>query len=175
MTDHLGTVRDLVNNAGAIVNHIDYSAFGTILAQTDTSMGDRIGFTGREIDNGTQLYYYRARFYNSSMGRFISMDPISFAGHQTNLYTYVANSPTITTDPTGLLTLKEFATLAKTLAIDTFAYITNNPASFLVGCWAVLYYTLVFRFNVQRLDAFGGSGAVCTGLTVAIQGGFGRA
>jgi RHS repeat-associated protein len=47
------------------------------------------------------LYYYRARWYDATTGRFVSNDPIGFAGLDTNLARYVQNSPTSFTDPTG--------------------------------------------------------------------------
>ena len=34
LADHLGTVRDLINNSGAIIDHVDFSAFGTVLDET---------------------------------------------------------------------------------------------------------------------------------------------
>jgi RHS repeat-associated protein len=58
-------------------------------------------FTGREWDPETGLYYYRARYYDSRIGRFISEDPIGFAGGA-NFYAYVENGPTNRVDPTGL-------------------------------------------------------------------------
>jgi len=58
-------------------------------------------FTGREND-GTDLYYYRARYSNPTIGRFISEDPLRFTGSGPNLYTYVGDSPTTSTDPRGL-------------------------------------------------------------------------
>ena len=48
------------------------------------------------------LPYYRARYYDPSIGRFISEDPITFAGSGTNFYEYVANNPANWTDPTGM-------------------------------------------------------------------------
>ncbi len=48
--------------------------------------------TGRERDEFTGLYYYRARWYDAMIGRFISEDPIGFAGEEVNLYEYVGNS-----------------------------------------------------------------------------------
>ena len=58
-------------------------------------------FTGREWDPGTGFYYYRARYYDPKLGRFISEDPIGFQGGL-NFYTYVLNNPTNFTDPSGL-------------------------------------------------------------------------
>jgi RHS repeat-associated protein len=57
--------------------------------------------SGREND-GNGLYYYRARFYNNQTGRFISEDPIGFAGLDTNFYRYVFNSPIGYNDPVGM-------------------------------------------------------------------------
>ena len=59
-------------------------------------------FTGREYDTFNDLYYYRARMYDPKLGRFISEDPIGFAGGEINLYGYVGNSPTGKRDPLGL-------------------------------------------------------------------------
>jgi RHS repeat-associated protein len=57
-------------------------------------------YTGRE-DDGTGLYYYRARYYHPSLQRFISEDPIGFAGGDVNLYAYVFNDPVNLIDPSG--------------------------------------------------------------------------
>ena len=49
-----------------------------------------------------RLYYYRARYYDPQTGRFISEDPIGFAGASANLYEYVNGNPINFTDPSGL-------------------------------------------------------------------------
>lgn len=101
LTDHLGTIRDLVNNSGAVVNHFVYDSFGQVISQTNSAVNSRYLFTGREFDSETGLYYYRARYYDQTTGRFLSQDPIGFAGEDTNLYRYVFNNPLSYTDPTG--------------------------------------------------------------------------
>ncbi len=58
-------------------------------------------YTAREFDGETAIYYYRGRFYDPQLGRFISEDPIGYWGG-VNLYDYVANSPVDLTDPFGL-------------------------------------------------------------------------
>lgn len=55
--------------------------------------------TGYNYDS---MAYYRARYYDPSIGRFLSEDPIRFKGSGTNLYAYVGNSPTSLKDPYGL-------------------------------------------------------------------------
>ena len=59
-------------------------------------------FTGREWDPEIGLYYYRARYFDPKIGRFISEDPIGFAGGDVNLYAYVRGNPPNLVDPGGL-------------------------------------------------------------------------
>jgi len=56
--------------------------------------------TGREND-GTGLYFYRARYYSPTFQRFIAQDPIGFAGGNANLYVYAKNNPLRFRDPYG--------------------------------------------------------------------------
>jgi RHS repeat-associated protein len=101
LTDHLGTVRDLVNNNGEVVNHLKYDSYGNVIAESDPAVGTRYKYTGREFDSETEMQYNRARYYDAAIGRFISEDPIGFAGGDANLYRYVANAPIDSNDPTG--------------------------------------------------------------------------
>jgi RHS repeat-associated protein len=101
LTDHLGSVRDVVDDSGTVLNHIVYDAFGGVTSQTDESVVFRYGYTARELDAESGLQYNRARYLDSFTGRFISEDPISFQGGDSNLYRYVFNSPTKFIDPTG--------------------------------------------------------------------------
>lgn len=58
-------------------------------------------YTGRELDPLTELYYYRARYYDAKLERFVGRDPVQYKAN-INLYRYVRNNPLIRTDPTGL-------------------------------------------------------------------------
>jgi|GEM_PF-5189392 len=60
------------------------------------------GFTGREYETNTGLYYYRARYYNPAIGRFLQPDPIGYYD-SLNLYQYCGNNPVNWIDPWGLL------------------------------------------------------------------------
>jgi RHS repeat-associated protein len=60
-------------------------------------------FTGKELDS-TGLYYYEARYYDPTLGRFISPDIIVLRPgdpQELNRYTYAKNNPMLYTDPTG--------------------------------------------------------------------------
>jgi RHS repeat-associated protein len=59
-------------------------------------------YTARELDSETSLYYYRARYYDPSIGRFLGEDPLGFGGDGENFYAYVKNSPIVFTDVLGL-------------------------------------------------------------------------
>jgi RHS repeat-associated protein len=97
-TDHLGSTRALTDASGNVVERISYDSFGNGTGSART----RYGYTGRERDELTGLYYYRARWYDAQVGRFISEDPIGFRGGDVNLYAYVGNNPTNRIDPSGL-------------------------------------------------------------------------
>jgi RHS repeat-associated protein len=68
-----------------------------------STVANRFTFTGREYDPETAIYYYRARYYDSRLGRFIGRDPIGFEGSHWNLYEYTAGNSLRYTDPTGTL------------------------------------------------------------------------
>ncbi len=101
ITDQLGTVEDIVNSGAGVIDHILYDSFGNITSESSPSSGDRFKFAGMEYDATTGIYYDRARYYDPNTGRFVSQDPMGFAAGDANLYLYVANSPTASTDPTG--------------------------------------------------------------------------
>ena len=113
LTDHLGSVRDLVafedtNNdtikdTAVIKNHIKYNAFGEIVSESDPTVEHIFGFTGRERDKESDLYYYRNRYYDPTTGRFITADPVR--DDFENTYRYVNNDPVNRTDPSGLMAI----------------------------------------------------------------------
>src|ERR1700739_97101 len=89
--DGLGSVTSLSSSAGSIANTYTYDSFGKLTASTG-SLVNPFRYTARESDTETGLYYYRARYYDSSAGRFLGEDPIQFEGGA-NFYRYVYNSP----------------------------------------------------------------------------------
>ena len=70
--------------------------------QNRTSNPVIYGFTGREFDLESKTYFYRNRQYNPDSGKFLSQDPIGFAGGDVNLSSYVRNKSLSQFDPYGL-------------------------------------------------------------------------
>jgi RHS repeat-associated protein len=97
LTDALRSTIVLTGAAGNTVAQYTYDPYGNTTMTGSSS--NPYQYTGREND-GTGLYYYRARYYSPQLGRFISEDPTGFASG-VNLYRYVANSPLNLTDATG--------------------------------------------------------------------------
>ena len=95
--DHLGTTAGLTDASGGIVEGDSYDSFGNSSGSART----RYGYTGRERDPDTELLYYRARWYDPQVGRFVTEDPIGVDGGL-NLYAYTANNPVLWNDALGL-------------------------------------------------------------------------
>jgi RHS repeat-associated protein len=95
--DGLGSIVKATNAAGAVALTRQYDAWGNL--ETGASEPG-YAYTGREWDPETGLYYYRARYYDPRLGRFISEDPIGFEGGD-NFFAYVDNNPVNITDPLG--------------------------------------------------------------------------
>ncbi|WP_395138601.1 RHS repeat-associated core domain-containing protein, partial [Armatimonas sp.] len=102
ITDHLGSVITLLNNAGQVAQSNSFDPFGQTISSTNSNGfgGQPYGFTGLEHDE-SGLVYARNRYYSPGLGRFISEDPIGFGGGS-NFYAYCGNDPINFTDPLGL-------------------------------------------------------------------------
>ncbi len=98
--DRIGSVSSLSSSTGTLVATYIYDSFGNVTASTGT-ISNPFRYTNRDFDPETGLYYYRARYYDPRVGRFVSEDPVSFDGGL-NFYAYLANSPLDAIDPYGL-------------------------------------------------------------------------
>ena len=101
--DSSANTRGLINESGSLSDYYIYSAFGEELLVSGVSanpfrFGGEVGY----YRDDAERVYVRARHLDVSDGRWLSRDPIGFDGGTWNLYKYVGNSPSNTTDPSGL-------------------------------------------------------------------------
>jgi RHS repeat-associated protein len=100
LKDALGSTVALVDPSGNLQTSYTYDPYGGT-SVTGTTNGNEFQYTGRE-NEGNGLYFYRSRYYSLLLHRFISEDPMGFAGSGPNVYAYVSDSPTNLVDPFGL-------------------------------------------------------------------------
>jgi RHS repeat-associated protein len=100
LNDHLGTPHIVINTAGQIVWHAAYLPFG--LAQILTEqIPNPFRFPGQYFDPETGLHYNYFRYYDPKTGRYLTPDPIGIKAGL-NLFAYVGNNPSGSSDPLGL-------------------------------------------------------------------------
>jgi RHS repeat-associated protein len=100
--DALGSTRQLTNAAGTVTDTAIYDAWGNVVNRTGTTGISLLwlGDAGYYLDSETALHYIRARTYAPTLARWLSFDPILFAG-SINLFLYSANGPSQYADPSG--------------------------------------------------------------------------
>jgi len=94
----------LSDSAGDTVQTYEYSVYGQVAA-SDPNHPNPYLFTGRRFDRETGLYYYRARYYNPYIGRFMQTDPVGY-DDGLNWYLYCNNNPVNWVDPSGTLIME---------------------------------------------------------------------
>jgi len=102
--DQLGSTRGLTNSSQTVTDTREYDAWGLSIAASGS--GTPFGFVGgqgyqKDPDSGLMLL--GARYYDPSVGRFISRDPLRYGGGDVCLYGYCRNQPVESADPSGLL------------------------------------------------------------------------
>lgn len=115
--DGLGSVTSLSNSTGSVAQTYTFDSFGKQIASSG-SLTNPFHYTGREFDPETNLYFYRARYYDTATGRFVSEDPLESGP---NFYAYVENDPIDGIDPDGLRCIRKF--------ILVTAYCDKKPGS----------------------------------------------
>jgi RHS repeat-associated protein len=99
LPDALGSILGITDGNGALATSYAYEPYGAV-SQAGAANENSQQYTGREND-GTELMYYRARYYDPLRMRFVSEDPIGFSDGM-NLYEYVEGNPITWVDPEGL-------------------------------------------------------------------------
>ena len=105
--DNLGSVRDIADQnestyATTVTNHRVYDGFGKLTSETNSSVDLLFGFTGKLLDEDSELQNNLNRWYDAALGQWLSEDPARFIASDTNLRRYVSNSPQNASDPLGL-------------------------------------------------------------------------
>jgi RHS repeat-associated protein len=96
-TDRQGSVIAMTNSSGNLAEGpYKYDGYGNGAPTT----GVPFKFTGRRLDPETGLYYYRARYYSASLGRFLQVDPVGYTD-DLDVYKYTGNDPINHADPSG--------------------------------------------------------------------------
>jgi len=118
----------LMDSTGNIPAEYGYSPFGVLTSQSYDNVGNALRYGAREYDAETGFYYQRARYYDPSVGRFLSADPAggSVPG---NPYAYANNHPINNTDPSGLDPC--------TPALIALGFTTNADSRANGGAWCV--------------------------------------
>jgi len=140
--DAQGTVTDVTDSTGMKLMHYVYSAFGELIGIKDAYGADvssappvatSFTYTGREHDSESGYYYYRARYYDPAIGRFLQKDPhpgvLENPTTVVNGNAYVGNNPTNITDSTGMF----WGELLGFLGAVALTAITFGTAAFLIG------------------------------------------
>ena len=147
IADALGSIIGETNGAQTVTTNYSYDPYGAT-TQSGTSTGNVQQYTGREND-GSGLYYFRARYYNSQYGRFLSEDPIGWNSGPANNYAYVGGDQILRRDPFG--------------EANVF-----NPMDALVGS----YYNGISGAEVSAIDGGNPGSGAATGAGTGLIGGF---
>lgn len=100
-TDALGSPVAVTNASGQVIERMDYEPWGAVIGKPNHN---GIGYTGHVMDGATGLTYMQQRYYDQSIGRFLSVDPVTAhekPGHNFNRYWYANNNPYKFVDPDG--------------------------------------------------------------------------
>jgi RHS repeat-associated protein len=103
-------VTAIANSSGTVLERYNYTPYGKVTflnanftnkSTQSTGIGNMHLYTGRELDAKTGLQLNRHRFYSSSLGRWLTRDPIGYRGYDWNLYEYGLSKPVDRLDASG--------------------------------------------------------------------------
>jgi len=100
--DKLRSVRGLVKRDGTWIMSQRFGPYGNVVESIGSGLANRYSWTGREYDTETGWYYFRARYYDPNLRRFVQEDPIGYGGGG-NLYAYAGGNPVERRDPSGMM------------------------------------------------------------------------
>ena len=122
--NHRGDVINITGSSGSVLNSYRYDAFGNII-DNEGSLANNILFSGKRYDIETGLSYFGARWYDATIGRFISADPLGYIDGP-NEYVLSGNNPLLFIDPMGFSKLLASLTNEqKTQIVNSQNYLYN--------------------------------------------------
>ncbi|MEX2962242.1 RHS repeat-associated core domain-containing protein [Microbulbifer sp. TYP-18] len=158
LRDHLGTAHEIIDATGNIVWQGNYITFGEI-EETISLINNNLRFAGQYQDTESGLSYNVARYYDPSLGIYVTSDPVGLDDGP-NTYSYVYNRPLMLIDPTG-----EFANFLVGAGIgallDIGLQLAQNGGNF--RC-----------INLGQVAASAALGAVGAGLGAKLAGAAGK-
>ena len=167
--DALGSIAQTVSSSG-VNSSYKYDSYGRVLSQSGTAQGP-YAFQGREYDPESGQHYFRARYYNSDIGRFMSEDILGFQAGS-NSYEFAGSNPLRYRDPSGMSAVVFDPATDGWLAAWVASYAANSAASYvaaILGPAAISESSAVVKTLLTL--AAGGSNPPSLGLTVGLIGG----
>jgi|GEM_PF-384136 len=161
--DGHGSVRLLTDSTGTVTDMYDYDAFGNIVNSSGVTPNEFL-FAGEQFDSDLQLYYNRARYLNTTTGRFLtgdSQEPTLRDPSSLHRYLYSGANPVDFADPTGLYTQQFGYAVEDAVQAAYIADFGDDPLSVSFGKWSrqSWAYTLkpdILDLRVKRGDGSGG-------------------
>ncbi len=145
--DGHGSVVGLANESGVVTDTYAYDTFGNLISSTG-STENHYRYCGEQFDETTGLYYLRARYMDTSTGRFISQDtyqgtindPVSL-----HKYLYCSSNPVMNIDPSGYLTVEDLEVGTAGEAILDVSYQMSNQSAMRIGMKILAVAVTVFN------------------------------
>jgi len=103
----MGSSSFITDRSGSAEQFLQYAPFGELtVSQRNSSFDSRYKFSGKELDDATGYNYFGARYYDSELSMWLSVDPLADERSWVSPYSYVQNSPVMRVDPSGALDTK---------------------------------------------------------------------
>ncbi|MBL4800722.1 MAG: RHS repeat-associated core domain-containing protein [Emcibacter sp.] len=173
--DERGSIIAVSDKDGTEIQTIQYDIYGV----PSSYGGSRFLYTGQMALLEAELYYYKARIYSPSHGRFLQPDPIGYSGGM-NLYAYVGGDPVNATDPWGLEggPIEEIVVTGKRIVLSGLRgeYLRNflqrsaerAMEEMMMQLAGVVFQTINEGFVQNKIDI---KNSVCGGLLPALPAG----